>query len=325
MTKETASSAKTTKTRTATKATKSTRTTKPTQRTAFDVGFLAVLVTLVALVFMPARPASKAHPETMAGSISVPLPATSPGTDGIADRPGGRPASDRSDLPLGGTEATVTATSANLSAAQREKTVRAIDSIAPPISAAPASTPDLAGSFVLRDRDVSAFFVKSGLALALIPPGTSNEPGLGDGEFAATRAQAGTKTGTETRPDAGSGSSGSGWGLHWNLADARPVAPQPEGELPGRVSSFVGPERQWRTGMPTYARVAYAELYPGIDLALESRRCGVEYRFVVKPGAKVDALRMRYRRALERSKTLGSSPMPVTLGASTVGGGQLFG
>jgi hypothetical protein len=38
-------------------------------------------------------------------------------------------------------------------------------------------------------------------------------------------------------------------------------------ELPGRSSYFVGKDpRKWRTDVPTYARVEYRDVYPGIDL-----------------------------------------------------------
>ena len=38
-------------------------------------------------------------------------------------------------------------------------------------------------------------------------------------------------------------------------------------ELPGKVNYFVGSDpREWRTNIPTYAEIAYHDLYPGIDL-----------------------------------------------------------
>jgi len=37
--------------------------------------------------------------------------------------------------------------------------------------------------------------------------------------------------------------------------------------LPGRSHSFIGRDPgRWRTNVPTYARVAYRDIYPGIDL-----------------------------------------------------------
>jgi hypothetical protein len=55
-------------------------------------------------------------------------------------------------------------------------------------------------------------------------------------------------------------------GLRFVGADARAAG---EGlyPLPGKVNYFSGnDESQWRTGIPTYARVGFRAIYPGIDL-----------------------------------------------------------
>lgn len=56
--------------------------------------------------------------------------------------------------------------------------------------------------------------------------------------------------------------------------------------LPGVMNSFIGrdPER-WRTGIPTYARVEYRDVYPGIDLVYYGNHRQMEYDFIVAPGA----------------------------------------
>jgi hypothetical protein len=55
--------------------------------------------------------------------------------------------------------------------------------------------------------------------------------------------------------------------------------------LPGKVNSFQGkdPER-WRTHIPTYARVKYAQVYPGVDLVYYGLQRQLEYDFVIAPG-----------------------------------------
>jgi hypothetical protein len=59
-----------------------------------------------------------------------------------------------------------------------------------------------------------------------------------------------------------------------------------EEELPGKVNYLVGSNaRTWRTNIPTYARVTYRDLYPGIDLTYYGRKGQLEYDFVVRPGA----------------------------------------
>src|SRR5258706_829084 len=57
-------------------------------------------------------------------------------------------------------------------------------------------------------------------------------------------------------------------------------------ELPGKANSFIGKDRsQWRTNVPTYAKVQYHDVYPGIDLVYYGNQRQLEYDFVVAPGA----------------------------------------
>jgi uncharacterized protein (TIGR03437 family) len=66
--------------------------------------------------------------------------------------------------------------------------------------------------------------------------------------------------------------------------------------LPGVVSYLHGNDpRQWRTGVPTFAKVRYRLLYPGIDLMYYGNRGRLEYDFVVAPGADPSAVQLRFR------------------------------
>ncbi|HJP91959.1 MAG TPA: SBBP repeat-containing protein [Pyrinomonadaceae bacterium] len=57
-------------------------------------------------------------------------------------------------------------------------------------------------------------------------------------------------------------------------------------ELPGKVNYFIGKDpKQWRAGISTYAKVAYENLYPGVDLVYYGNQRQLEYDFVVRPGA----------------------------------------
>src|SRR5260221_63281 len=57
-------------------------------------------------------------------------------------------------------------------------------------------------------------------------------------------------------------------------------------ELPGKPNYFIGKDRsQWRTNVPTYAKVHYQNVYPGIDLVYYGNQRQLEYDFVVAPGA----------------------------------------
>src|SRR5882762_193500 len=57
-------------------------------------------------------------------------------------------------------------------------------------------------------------------------------------------------------------------------------------EQPGKTNYFIGGDRaKWRTNVPTYAKVRYQDVYPGIDLVYYGNQRQLEYDFVVAPGA----------------------------------------
>ena len=58
-----------------------------------------------------------------------------------------------------------------------------------------------------------------------------------------------------------------------------------ESRQQGIVNYFVGNPNEWRTSIPTYARVRYSSLYPGIDLVFYGNNRDLEYDLVVAPGA----------------------------------------
>ena len=67
--------------------------------------------------------------------------------------------------------------------------------------------------------------------------------------------------------------------------------------LPGRVNYLHGRDpANWHTDLPTYAKVAMHQVYPGIDLVYYGSGRQLEYDFVVAPGANPDAIRMAVSR-----------------------------
>ncbi len=65
--------------------------------------------------------------------------------------------------------------------------------------------------------------------------------------------------------------------------------------LPGVVNYFLGNDpSQWHTGIATYGRVAYDDVYPGIDLVWYGSQSQLEYDFVVSPGADPSAIRLGF-------------------------------
>lgn len=66
-------------------------------------------------------------------------------------------------------------------------------------------------------------------------------------------------------------------------SDARAEVLEP---LRGRVNYLVGPDAgQWRTNIPTFGKIRFTGVYPGIDLVYYGNHGSIEYDFVVHPGA----------------------------------------
>jgi MBG domain (YGX type)/Beta-propeller repeat len=68
-----------------------------------------------------------------------------------------------------------------------------------------------------------------------------------------------------------------------------------EDALPGRVNYLVGSDRtKWSKNVPTYAKVRYAGVYPGVDLVYYGNQSQLEYDFVVAPGAETRQIRLHF-------------------------------
>jgi hypothetical protein len=87
--------------------------------------------------------------------------------------------------------------------------------------------------------------------------------------------------------------------IRMQLAGANPATRvSGKDKLPGRVSYFRGNDpARWQTQIPTYAKVAYEGIYPGVDLVYYGSQGQLEYDFVVAPGADPEAIKLSFRGA----------------------------
>ena len=79
--------------------------------------------------------------------------------------------------------------------------------------------------------------------------------------------------------------------LEMDLLGANPHPPV-EGldELPGKASYFLGTKPEsWQVGVPTFAKVKYHDVYPGIDLIYYGNQRQLEYDFVLDPQGRCQA------------------------------------
>src|SRR5271155_5109734 len=66
-------------------------------------------------------------------------------------------------------------------------------------------------------------------------------------------------------------------------------------ELPGTTNYFLGNDpTRWRTGVPTFAKVHYTGVYPGIDLIYYGNQRRLEYDFVVAPHANPKQVELHF-------------------------------
>jgi len=69
-------------------------------------------------------------------------------------------------------------------------------------------------------------------------------------------------------------------------------------ELPGKSNYFIGNDpKKWRTNIPTYARIQYKDVYPGVDLVYYGNQRQLEYDLVVAPGADPKAINLAFQGA----------------------------
>jgi len=89
-------------------------------------------------------------------------------------------------------------------------------------------------------------------------------------------------------------------------------------ELPVKSNFFLGADpKGWRTGVPNYGRVEYADIYAGIDLVYYGDHSGhLEHDFIVKPGASPALIKLRLV-GMQALRRLDSGAVQVELADAT--------
>lgn len=96
--------------------------------------------------------------------------------------------------------------------------------------------------------------------------------------------------------------------------NSRHVAPQAIEPLEGRVNYLLGSDpKAWVTDVPTYRRIRYPNVYPGIDLIYYGHGRNLEHDFVVSPGASPDQIEFQFDGS-DRVTTQAGGDLALTLG-----------
>jgi len=101
------------------------------------------------------------------------------------------------------------------------------------------------------------------------------------------------------------------------LEGAAPPRIQPLEPLAARTDYFVGERSNWHTGVTSYARVRYAQVYRGIDAIYYGSQGRLEYDFLLAPGADAGSIRMRFRGA-DRLRITSAGDLEVQAGDATL-------
>jgi hypothetical protein len=107
--------------------------------------------------------------------------------------------------------------------------------------------------------------------------------------------------------------------LRMKLVGANASAP-PRGEepWPGKVNYIVGNDSsRWRTNIPTFAKVRYHDVFPGIDLVYYGIEGQLEYDLIVAPGADPSSIALAIEGA-ERLETNERGDLLVCFGGQQV-------
>jgi Ca2+-binding RTX toxin-like protein len=97
----------------------------------------------------------------------------------------------------------------------------------------------------------------------------------------------------------------------------RDVEIHARGRRSGKVNLLIGPRSDWRTGLSTYSRVVYEDLWTGIDLVFRGRAGRLKYDFIVGPGASPDDIRLSFRGA-DKVSISRDGALDVAVGNETI-------
>jgi hypothetical protein len=138
--------------------------------------------------------------------------------------------------------------------------------------------------YYIQGRDKMLYFTSEGVIFALTAPSS---------ELSAVRRP--KERGA--RDDLQANSPGR-WAIKLDFLGANSdVRPEAEGRRDAVVSYFTGRHDRWHTDLPSYTRLVYRDLWPGIDLVYYGTVDKLKYEFIVQPGADPAQIRLAYRGA----------------------------
>jgi hypothetical protein len=145
-------------------------------------------------------------------------------------------------------------------------------------------------AFYVQGKDKSLYFTSEGMTVAL--NGSLSEK---DRHDSGVPFSPGNRDLERKKIEAGSDSR---WVVKvYFLGANRDVSPLGVEKTEAVISYFRGKPEEWRTGLPTYSKIIYKNLWPGIDLTYSGTVDKLKYEFIVHPGGDPGKIRLGYRGA----------------------------
>ena len=95
------------------------------------------------------------------------------------------------------------------------------------------------------------------------------------------------------------------WAVKLDFVGANPKATvKGEAATSAKISYFKGPKETWKTGLATYGRLVYSDLWPGIDLVYEGDSGRLKGTFVVRPGADPSKIQLAYSTGISGAQSV---------------------
>jgi hypothetical protein len=147
-------------------------------------------------------------------------------------------------------------------------------------------------AYYIQGRDKTIYFTSEGLTFVLSERGSEENR---SGETASMKRRSLMNPAEREFRSPGAQSR---WVVKLDFVGATPdVQPSGKEKTEAFISYFRGSPEEWKTGLPTYARIIYRDLWPGIDLVYYGTMDRLKYEFIVHPGADPSSIRLAYRGA----------------------------
>jgi hypothetical protein len=160
-------------------------------------------------------------------------------------------------------------------------------------------------AFYIQGKDKTIYFTSEGLTIALTKSRKLELSNLK--RKLKDKGSRGERNGRESLLSLGLGQNedeGNGsyerWVVKLDFVGTNPgVTPVGLEETGTVISYFKGKPEEWKTGIPTYSKIIYRDLWPGIDLVYFGTVNKLKYEFIVHPGADPGKIKLSYRGATE--------------------------